>query len=193
MALKLNNVICEYATLTINLYSGLFVSRDFAIQTLHSSTLSERGIEDGLVNGAIGILRHIELNIDEEEEESESNKTKLVRLWIEFPSKDMGNLAKVKSRPHVIAKFHNINGSSMWTPVHLRTATININGAVKCSSQWLQTVRLLFTSLREPTYDEIIYDYNKSQHNQLVYVGLSRVETLEGLYLSCSVIRYAKK
>ncbi|GBN31343.1 hypothetical protein AVEN_87135-1 [Araneus ventricosus] len=96
----------------------------------------------------------------------------------------MGILAKVKSRPHVIAKFHNINGSSMWTPVHLRTATININGAVKCSSQWLQTVRLLFTSFREPTYDEIGYDYNKSQHNQLVYVGLSRVKTLEGLYLT---------
>ncbi|GBM00009.1 hypothetical protein AVEN_1199-1, partial [Araneus ventricosus] len=73
-------------------------------------------VEDGLVNGAVGILRHIELNIGEKEEERKSNKTKLVGLWIEFPS---------------IYIYR-----STWTPVHLRTATINISGAVKCKRKF---------------------------------------------------------
>ncbi|GBO09987.1 hypothetical protein AVEN_214253-1, partial [Araneus ventricosus] len=126
-------------------------------------------VENGLVNVAIGNLRHIELNIDLEEEESESNKTKLVRLWIDFSSKDVGKLARVKSRPHVISKFHYINGSWMWTPVHPRTATINISAAAKCKHK--QFPKFLSGAItvhksHGGTFDIIVYDNNKSQHNQ---------------------------
>ncbi|XP_058445649.1 uncharacterized protein LOC131426905 [Malaya genurostris] len=36
------------------------------------------------------------------------------------------------------------------------------------------------------TFSEIVYDYDKSQDQQLVYVGLSRVTSLDGLYLTNS-------
>ncbi|GBN96052.1 hypothetical protein AVEN_101270-1 [Araneus ventricosus] len=126
-------------------------------------------VEDGLVNVAIGILRHIGLNIDLEEEESESNKTKLVQLWIDFPSKDVGKLARVQSCPHVISKFHYINGSWMWTPVHPRTATINISSPAKCKhKQFPKFLAGVITVHKShvATIDVIIYDNNKSQHNQ---------------------------
>ncbi|GBN99052.1 hypothetical protein AVEN_127314-1 [Araneus ventricosus] len=144
-------------------------------------------VEDGLVNVAIGILRHIGLNTDLEEEERESNKIKLVRLWIDFPLKDVGKLARVKSRPHVISKFHYINGSWMWTSVHLRTATINISAAAKCKHKqfpkFLAGANTVHKS-QGATFDEIFYDNNKSQHNRLAYVGLRRVKTLKGFYLT---------
>ncbi|GBO05280.1 hypothetical protein AVEN_112140-1 [Araneus ventricosus] len=144
-------------------------------------------VEVGMVNVAIGILRHIGLNIDLEEEESESNKTKLVRLWIDFPSKDVSKLARVKSRPHVKSKFHYINGSWMWTSVHPRTATINISAAAKCKHKQFPKFLAGAITIHKShgaTFDEICYDNNKSQHNRLVYVGLRRVKTLKGFYLT---------
>ncbi|GBN54515.1 hypothetical protein AVEN_98501-1 [Araneus ventricosus] len=99
----------------------------------------------------------------------------------------MGKLTSVKSRPHVISKFHNINNTSMWTPVHLRTATISITGALKCKLKQFPMVPAGAITVHKShgaTFDEIAYDYNKSQHNQLVYVGLSCDKALEGLYLT---------
>ncbi|GBM13725.1 hypothetical protein AVEN_89992-1 [Araneus ventricosus] len=93
----------------------------------------------------------------------------------------------IKSRPHVISKFHNINGNAMWTPVHVRNATIIFSGAVKCKRKQFLVVpasEITVHKSQGATFDEIVYDYNKSQHNHLVYVGLSRVKTLEGLYLT---------
>ncbi|GBN27269.1 hypothetical protein AVEN_64246-1 [Araneus ventricosus] len=75
----------------------------------------------------------------------------------------------------------------MWTPVHPRTATISISGAVKCKLKQFPMVPAGAITVHKShgaTFEEIAYDYNKSQHNQLVYIELSRVKALEGLYLT---------
>ncbi|GBN43152.1 hypothetical protein AVEN_179383-1, partial [Araneus ventricosus] len=76
---------------------------------------------------------------------------------------------------------------SVWTPVHPRTATINISGAAKCKCKQFPMVPARAITVHKSqgaTFDEIFYDNNKSQHNKLVYVGFCRVQTLEGFYLT---------
>ncbi|GBO35535.1 hypothetical protein AVEN_139136-1 [Araneus ventricosus] len=64
----------------------------------------------------------------------------------------------------------------LLTSVELRSGSAN-------SSKWFQPLQLLFTRLME-IHSTKLFMIIISRHNQLVYVGLSRVKTLEGLHLT---------
>src|SRR6187551_3174408 len=67
-------------------------------------------VGDGIVSGAIGVLKNIEL-LTEDEHYSEleastsvvTNKQRL-RQWIEFPIEVIGQRCRLKAKPHVICK-----------------------------------------------------------------------------------------
>ncbi|GFU13927.1 uncharacterized protein TNCV_940961 [Trichonephila clavipes] len=126
-------------------------------------------VEDGLVNGAIGTLKYIEyLTEDEQEtiygttevdgEPQPSTSTRIrkrVRLWLEFPNPSMGQLCRVKAKPHVMCK----------------PDVSDLNAITIHKSQG-------------GTFDEVVFNYDKSQQIQIVYVALSRVTSIDGLYLT---------
>lgn len=74
-----------------------------------------------MVNGAIGVLRHIERQPADPAEAGPSTSTtspptkdEIITLWFEFPDKSTGASAKLKSRPHVLSKPNTL--SVDWVP-----------------------------------------------------------------------------
>ncbi|XP_077277313.1 uncharacterized protein LOC143905647 [Temnothorax americanus] len=134
-------------------------------------------VEDGIVNGAIGEIKYLEY--DEEDE------TKLNRVWLKFENNDIGAKLRIKSRPLVVSKSGVL--SNEWTPITKRHATISITTKIKCKRiQFPLSPACAMTIHKSQggTFNEIIYNYHKSQDQQLVYVALSRVTSINGLYLT---------
>ncbi|XP_071576363.1 uncharacterized protein [Temnothorax nylanderi] len=134
-------------------------------------------VEDGIVNGAIGELKYLEY--DEEDE------TKLNRVWLKFENNDIGAKLRIKSRPLVVSKSGVL--SNDWTPIAKRHATISITTKIKCKRiQFPLSPACAMTIHKSQggTFNEIVYNYHKSQDQQLVYVALSRVTSINGLYLT---------
>ncbi|GFU66599.1 ATP-dependent DNA helicase [Trichonephila clavipes] len=59
-----------------------------------------------------------------------------------------------------------------WTPIVTRAANIPLGGNIKCRRNQF------------PVVSAIVFNYDKSQQIQLVYVALSRVTSNDGLYLT---------
>ncbi|GFX71093.1 ATP-dependent DNA helicase [Trichonephila clavipes] len=94
--------------------------------------------------------------VDVEPQPSTSTRIrKRVRLWLEFPNPSMGQLCRVKAKPHVMCKRDVLD--LKWTPIVTRAANIPLGGNI---------------------------NYDKSQQIQIVYVALSRVTSIDGLYLT---------
>ncbi|XP_058811059.1 uncharacterized protein LOC131675952 [Topomyia yanbarensis] len=120
-------------------------------------------VEDGLVNGAIGELKCVEHDEDDAHEE-------IVKLWIKFDT---------RLDPHF--QTANIKLSI--------SANIKLSSGIKCKRIQFPIVSASALTVHKSqggTFSEIVYDYDKSQDQQLVYVGLSRVTSLDGLYLTNS-------
>ncbi|XP_058821105.1 uncharacterized protein LOC131683287 [Topomyia yanbarensis] len=137
-------------------------------------------VEDGLVNGAIGELKYVEYDEDDAHEE-------IVKLWIKFDSDTIGAVLRLKSRPLVYSKPGILQPD--WTPISRRSANIKLSSSIKCKRIQFPIVSASPLTVHNSlggTFSEIVYDYDKSQDQQLVYVGLSRVTSLDGLYLTNS-------
>ena len=74
-------------------------------------------IEDGLVNGACGILKHITFK---------SNTQEPMRLWLDFQSKDVGKKARLKFVNQ--AKHEKIENT--LTPISKISQVLNISKKV---------------------------------------------------------------
>lgn len=136
-------------------------------------------VEDGLVNGAIGKLRHIE------ECPAAHDNICSKRLWLEFDTNYVGRLRRVKYGPHIRSKRGVL--SDEWVPIELRTVNIKVSSKIKCHRQQfplLLACALTIHKSQGGTFNQIIYDYHKNHRQQLVYVALSRVTSLEGLFLT---------
>lgn len=83
-------------------------------------------IEDGLVNGAVGVLRLIEPLPSNSTDDSQPDR----RLWLQFQGERTGAKARIKFRPLVFARHGLIDEN--WTPVQIRSANITLGGTVKC-------------------------------------------------------------
>lgn len=137
-------------------------------------------VEDGLVNGAMGQLKYIEHAEDDPNE-------KIVKLWIKFDNDVIGALLRIKSRPIVYSKPGILQPD--WTPISRRSANIKLSSSIKCKRIQFPIVSASALTVHKSqggTFSEIVYEYDKSQDQQLVYVGLSRVTSLDGLYLTNS-------
>ncbi|XP_055622388.1 uncharacterized protein LOC129765957 [Toxorhynchites rutilus septentrionalis] len=135
-------------------------------------------VEDGIVNGAIGELKYLGHNEDDPQQS-------IVKLWMEFENDSIGKTLRIKSRPAVYAKPGILQPE--WTPISKRTANVTLSSNVKCKRIQFPVVSASALTVHKSqggTFSEIVYEYEKGQEQQLVYVGLSRVTALEGLYLT---------
>ena len=199
------NTLTEVATARRNLHKmsvvesgGLPYSLKLAVGYPYMITMN-LDVEDGLVNGAIGTLKYIEhltedeqaanyetVEVDDEPQPSTSTGTrKRVRLWLEFPNPSMGQLCRVKAKPHVMCKRNVLD--LKWTPIVTRAANIPLGGTAKCRRNQFPVVSASAITIHKSqggTFNEVVCNYDKSQQTQLVYVALSRVTSINGLYLT---------
>ncbi|CAG5000102.1 unnamed protein product [Parnassius apollo] len=152
---------------------------------------SNINVGDGLVNGAIGVLRHIERQPADPAEAGPSTSTtspptkdEIITLWFEFPDKSTGANAKLKSRPHVLSKPNTL--SVDWVPVYKKVVNITLTKTVKCKRKQFPCVPACAITIHKSqggTFDVIVYKYSSKQPQQLVYVAMSRVTSINGLYI----------
>ncbi|GFX95678.1 uncharacterized protein TNCV_4886041 [Trichonephila clavipes] len=67
------------------------------------------------------------------------------------------------------------------------TANIPLGGNIKCRRNQFPVVSASAITIYKSqggTFDEVVFNYDKSQQIQLVYVALSRVTSIDGLYLT---------
>ena len=149
-------------------------------------------VEDGLANGAIGILDYIEYFENNEEIEYQDNlaineeneKLKIKRLWLRFDNNNVGLKARRKAIHHITKK----NIPKDLVPIERRNANIyfNKNRTLSLKRNHFPIVSACSMTIYKAqggTYEEIVYMYDKRQEQQLVYVALSRVRSINGLFI----------
>ncbi|GBM80454.1 ATP-dependent DNA helicase PIF1 [Araneus ventricosus] len=135
-------------------------------------------VEDGLVNGACGILKLITF------ENNKSHELKI--LWLDFSSENVGSKAR---RDHKrLIDSNNI----MTNLVPIRKVCIALNISKKLQYQTLRTQfpivpaeAITIHKSQGQTYQEVALDFNeiKKITRPLLYVALSRVSSISGLYI----------
>lgn len=132
-------------------------------------------VADGLANGAVGKLIHVELGFDD----------RILRVWLHFPN-GVGVKARAKTAGYANSK--GIDNTAV--PINRRTATIpdrNKSIHVKRNHFPLKPAcSLTIHKSQGGTFDEIVYKYSKAHSQSLVYVALSRVTSQQGLYIVSS-------
>ena len=149
-------------------------------------------VDDGLVNGAIGTLQYIEhlaeKDVSEETDADGYEKiTQTVRLWLKFDSKSVGSKARVKAKPYVVCKGDVLRDD--WTPIRQQSLRVGLGRGklIKCRRIQIPiTWACAFTIYKSQgrTFEQIVLQYDKRQDQRLVYVGMSRVTSLDGLYVT---------
>ncbi|GFW50996.1 uncharacterized protein TNCV_3592781 [Trichonephila clavipes] len=74
-----------------------------------------------------------------------------------------------------------------WTPIVTRAANIPLGGNIKCRRNQFPVVSASAITIHKSqggTFDEVVFNYDKPQQIQLVYVALSRVTSIDSLYLT---------
>lgn len=128
--------------------------------------------EDGLVNGAVGILKHVDYN-------TVSNSNIPTILWIHFQINKTGRKAR-----SVRTKFLETN----WTPVTVCVRTFrvgqssNINIDRKQFSLVCAEAITIYKS-QGGTYSAVALHTKKGMERAAVYVACSRATTSNGLYI----------
>ena len=136
--------------------------------------------EDGLVNGASGILKKIE-----------AIEGKPYKLWIHFSDKNVGSKTRQKYQYAIKRSGYDSN----WTPIEKITRDIPMN-----NPKFRQNVRIRRTQFpvvscealtinkaQGQSYDDVIVhisSIDKKLFLSHVYVALSRARTAKGLYIS---------
>ncbi|CAH0586945.1 unnamed protein product [Chrysodeixis includens] len=151
---------------------------------------------DGLVNGTIGILRHIETNNNDEslpsspspnsQESFNSNRSQsqILTLWLEFTNVSIGTKAKTKCLTQVLSQPNDL--STSWVPLRKKIVTISLSDDVKCKRKQFPLVPARAITIHKSqggTFKEIVYKYSTDQPQPLVYVAMSRVTSIDGLYI----------
>jgi hypothetical protein len=138
-------------------------------------------VSDGLVNGAVGILKKIVLT---------KNKNELVpivqRCWFDFIDKDIGQ----KSRDENRELFHvdSINTRDKWTPIELQKQIIKTSSGGRFEIERTQfplveCEAMTIHKSQGQTYLKIGVGLTQSMSRALLYVAMSRVTTINGLFL----------
>lgn len=132
-------------------------------------------VVDGLANGAMGYLRFIEYQPD----------NTIHRLWLEFTDPRIGRALRLNYKVHI---QENVELKNSWTPVIKRSATITSRNkqlkVKRIQFPLIESAAVTIHKSQGATYNKIVYMYHRSHEHQLVYVALSRVTDLSGLYLT---------
>ena len=134
-------------------------------------------VEDGLVNGACGILKHII---------TQPNSTEITKIFIDFQSKTVGRKALSASKDSMSARDIDLN----LTPIS--KSRNKINALEKISYQMVRhqfpvvaAEALTIHKSQGQTYNEICLDLTNRRRitKAMVYVALSRTTDLKGIYI----------
>lgn len=134
-------------------------------------------VADGLVNGSISVLRHIERqqsNVDDKSAEAgpltstiwPAAREEIVTLWFEFPEETTGTTAKVQCRPHVQSKPNTL--STNWVPVYKKIVNITLTKTIKCKRKQFPCVPACAITIHKSqggTFAVIVYKYHPSNRN----------------------------
>jgi ATP-dependent DNA helicase PIF1 len=139
-------------------------------------------VSDGIVNGAVGILKKIILH-----KKAAKDKTKVKRVWLLFENKDIGK----KSRENNIdlCAGDDVDASLYWTPINCirqRVKTNNVGGGYAIERIQLpieEAEAFTIHKSQGKTYQKVAVNVSSSLTKALLYVAMSRVTSLEGLYL----------
>lgn len=142
-------------------------------------------IADGLVNGAFGVLRHIERqqsNVDDHyavagpstSKTLPASREEIITLWFGFPEAATGAGAKIKCRPHVQSKPNTL--SPKWVPMYKKVVKISLTKTVKCKRKQFPCVPACPINHSQVTRWDVWCQ-------QLVYVAMSRVTNIDGLHI----------
>ncbi len=131
-------------------------------------------VVDGLANGAVGELVHIEYQNRE-----------LIRIWLKFPLQKIGEQIRKKAAVHI--SRHNYD--PLAVPIGRRTSTVSLNKnktvvARRNHFPLKQASALTIHKSQGGTFETIVYDYERVHPNQMVYVALSRVTSIDGLHIT---------
>ena len=132
-------------------------------------------VTDGLCNGTVGKLVHLDFD-------KEHN---VCRVWSEMcGSQKIGQKKRKKAGNFRVQS----NISNLAVPVDLRTANIPLTNDKKVVVKrkhfpLTPACAITIHKSQGQTFDDIVYEYSKGHSQELVYVALSRVTSIEGLYI----------
>ncbi|EDS32999.1 tetratricopeptide repeat protein, tpr [Culex quinquefasciatus] len=138
-------------------------------------------VEDGIVNGAIGDLKYVEESFDDDAGE------RITRIWVKFDNEQIGVIARKKAEPMTRSRADILQLD--WTPIVKRSANIDLGSRIKCKRIQFPVVPACALTIHKSqggTFDKIVFEYDKGQEQQMVYVALSRVKSLQGLFMTNS-------
>ncbi|GFV45709.1 ATP-dependent DNA helicase [Trichonephila clavipes] len=162
MSLIDTNGLPHQTTLVVNIYYMITTNVD---------------VSDGLANSAVGKLVHAETD----------NNGVVTIAWLEFPELPrIGEKLRRKAAGH--AAENNI--SRMAVPivcVQRSTIPLNNNKTIVVKRSHIPLVCACATTIHKSqgsTFPKIVYEYEKHHSQSLLYVALSRVTSIEGLYIT---------
>lgn len=108
------------------------------------------------------------------------------RAWLQFEHRSTGAAAREKLSGVIASSRGTIKRT--WTPISCKSATVKSDRTrVRLKRIQFPLVGALAMTIHKSqgsTFDEIVLDVNASQSQQLHYVGMSRVTSLDGLFLT---------
>ena len=133
-------------------------------------------VEDGLTNGATGVVKHIDFRWMEG-----TNRPSII--WVLFDDPRVGRATREKNK-----KFYNSSIHSDWTPVFETQRTFIVNYKTFQRSQFpvTQASGKTVWKAEGATVDKVVVDLSQQPVRKIPhvhYVAFSRVKKLEDLYI----------
>ena len=138
--------------------------------------------QDGLTNGAVGILRKIVFTKNKTDQ-----KPLVKRVYLQFDQKDIGMLTRQDAKTRAHMRQDKVNESDCWTLVQYKRETIKRSGhGYHCDRIQFNLVEAEAITIHKSqgqTYECVAVDIEKPLPQAILYVALSRCTRLNSLYL----------
>ena len=168
---------------------------------------------DGLVNGTVGVLKHIVLEKDlkkskhagdKDPNDSSNVRLSVARIWILFDKEKTGRMQRDAPLNRELRLTDNIDilnpfeETSFWVPFSYIQETIDKNTAngmfwniIRTQYHFVESEAMTVHKSQSQTYDKVAVDLNGASYgsyfqnlkNSILYTALSRCRSLDGLYL----------
>lgn len=99
-------------------------------------------VNDRLVNGAIGIFKHVDVKHVPRTSNDNANSDRPFRVWLEFlDSNRTGNLLRCKKKPLIDSRLEILPS---WTPIGMRTVSfaVSLKSKIICHRDTFPTQNL---------------------------------------------------
>ncbi|GFX57610.1 uvrD_C_2 domain-containing protein [Trichonephila clavipes] len=127
---------------------------------------------DGLSNGTVEKLCYVERDENHD-----------IRIWMKF-RKLCGRKRAIKSRNLSICL--NLDGDAVPITPQTTSVSLNNNKTIIAKRKHFPLISALAMTIHKSqggTYDAIVYEYDRKHPRELVYVALTRVTRIQGLFL----------